>query len=157
MENALVVLSHTDHNLVGAYVQDGCERILKLTASSHRSGELIQAEGDWMDYLFGQGLAVSRPVPTRSGRLVEQVDVEGGVTAVSFVKAPGQSPTASGVATSDHLVRAMGRFLERIHVAAKGYPPRAHRGDSSGSRRPSNSPPWPSRIRSGPRWTSMRP
>ncbi len=49
MENALVVLSHTDHNLVGAYVQDGCERILKLAASSHRSVELIQAEVDWMD------------------------------------------------------------------------------------------------------------
>jgi Ser/Thr protein kinase RdoA (MazF antagonist) len=105
--------------------------ILRITYSPERSRELIQAELDFVNSLGERGVSVSRPVPSRSGDLIETVDAAGiAFHVVSFVKGRGMRVPDNGYryrddAPIEEYFRNWGRVLGRMHALAKDYQPRS--------------------------------
>lgn len=108
-------------NYVYGYMQTGREYVLRITHSSHRTKELVQAELDWVEYLAKNQAAVCMPVYSIHGHLVEKIPVsdEHYFLATAFERAPGrhmQAPDAS-----DQLFREWGRTIGRMHRLTKDY------------------------------------
>ena len=97
--------------------------ILRLTHTLRRSADLIRGEVDWINYLAANGLTVARAIPSKSGRLVEEIDDGLGdlFLATAFAFAPGRPPDE--VNWTPALNEAYGRLLGRMHALAKRYEP----------------------------------
>lgn len=97
--------------------------ILRVGHSLRRTYELIAGEVDWINYLAAGDAEVAKAVLSRDGKLVEYLDdgVGGQFLATAFVKAPGGPPTKD--LWNEHLFRAWGRLLGRIHALTKDYVP----------------------------------
>lgn len=103
--------------------QAGDDRIfLRLSSRDERSHCQVQAELAFITWLAGQGMSVSVPFPSRSGRLTEKIfchDQE--YSAVVFPGVTGYSPEI-GEMSSDQLF-AWGRALGQLHNLSQGYIP----------------------------------
>lgn len=104
---------------------DGTPRIVKATWSGRRSADEVAAELDFVTYLADHDAPACRPLPLRSGALLDTVPCEGGgwhVTA--WEKAPGTNlPRAEFAA--EHF-RPWGALVGRFHRLGAAY--RAERG-----------------------------
>jgi len=117
----------SQHHFIGSYLKNEEQFILRLTNESHRSFEMIKAEIEWIQYLFQKGISVSCPIPSQSGNFIEKIELENGyVTAVSFIKADGNSLTEEELYHNDDLIYEMGRFMGKMHAATKGYSPKSN-------------------------------
>ncbi|KMM39486.1 phosphotransferase enzyme family protein [Guptibacillus hwajinpoensis] len=95
--------------------------ILRLTHSSHRSFDEIQAELDWINELHRQGVNVSR---TDSGHRVEMIPVEKGCFyACLFDKVPGYAVKTDDSAFRSELFEAWGREIGKMHRISMNYQP----------------------------------
>lgn len=95
--------------------------ILRLTHSSHRSMEEIQAELDWVNELHRQGVNVSR---AESEQRIETIPLEkGSFYACLFNKAPGYVVKTDEPDFGSELFEAWGREVGKMHRISMNYHP----------------------------------
>lgn len=111
-QNAVYEFAHADQRA----------KILRITASSHRSTAEIQSELDWVQYLQDSGLPVCPPVPQAEGSLVHSIPgTSETFHCVVFEKAIGRPLEKDDLGPD--LYHRHGAALGAIHAASKGYPP----------------------------------
>ncbi|MBM7704409.1 phosphotransferase enzyme family protein [Metabacillus iocasae] len=98
--------------------------ILRLTHSSHRSKEEVEAELQWINYLHEHGVTVSLVHHSENGHLVETIDVKGSAFYVClFDKAPGE-PVRANDALSSTVFEKWGQITGKMHRVTKSYKPK---------------------------------
>jgi len=107
-------------NFILRYTHQGQPRILRLTPSDQRTPQMLQAELDFLNYLANQGLPVNRPLPARSGRLVETVATPLGVLhSISLEWLEGKELEFNDLCPDDF--NRWGQSLGELHNAAVGF------------------------------------
>lgn len=98
-------------------------RILRVSHSSKRNPELVMGELDWLSYLEKGGASVCAPIPSLSGRWLEELDDNHGGTFIvsAFIRAEGDSPKYTHWNTTG--CEIYGELLGRIHRLSKDYSP----------------------------------
>lgn len=116
-------------NLVYEFEHEGQPRILRVSFRQDRTVEQIQAELHFVNYLAENGVRVSRPVPSQSGKLLETIWVEGiPLHMVCFIKGKGKRVPDNGYryredAPIEEYFQNWGRVLGQMHAIAKRYQP----------------------------------
>ena len=96
--------------------------ILKLTHSTHRRAPQILGEIDFTNYLAGNGVNVSRAVPSLDGNLVETLEADSGYfVASAYEKAPGD--LVDWREWTPELYEQWGAVIGRMHALTKSYEP----------------------------------
>jgi amicoumacin kinase len=111
---------------VYTFARDGQEYILRLTPPGEDLDLSVQkASLAWMAYLAGEGVGVSRPVPSINNNWSETIHQEGGDwLAVVQTKAAGVLSEEWPLEKWDAgLFEALGREVGRMHAAARRYHP----------------------------------
>lgn len=112
------------------YDRDGKPSILRISHSLHHPPNRTRGEMDFLNYLSQHGMAVPHPIPSRSGSLVEVIEVDAQppempepsfFSVATFDKAPGERPSKED--WTPVLFREMGRFMGRMHSLTKQYRP----------------------------------
>ncbi len=87
--------------------------------------EAMQSELDWMRFLSTHGISVTRPVPSRRGCLVEQVEEDGqSYILAAFEKARGVlAEELHADQWTEALSRNLGRTVGRMHAVSRNYLP----------------------------------
>ncbi|QWU13879.1 Ser/Thr protein kinase RdoA involved in Cpx stress response, MazF antagonist [Paenibacillus sophorae] len=113
-------------NFVYEYLQGDKPCILRLTPSTHRSAQTVQAELEWILYLADHGISVSSPIVSKSGNLTEVVgtDTELFFTAVAFEKAPGHKASYPECLNDEGLYEKLGQLTGKMHALSQSYRPR---------------------------------
>lgn len=107
-------------NFVYVVRHDDTPYFLRFADSSERRREAIEAEVDLVTWLAGRGIAVSRPVWSRNGQLVETVVTDHGTFhAVVFAGLAGAHLDLSDLDAARW--RAWGAALGRLHTTTKDY------------------------------------
>jgi amicoumacin kinase len=97
--------------------------ILRIGHSSHRDGNAVQGEADFIDYLGANGIHVGRPVHDANGNLVEVIPAEeGSFVAVVFEKVQRGSASAEDWKDGT-LMHTLGRMVGSMHELAKDFQP----------------------------------
>ncbi|WP_169907551.1 phosphotransferase enzyme family protein [Priestia abyssalis] len=101
--------------------------VLRLTHSSHRSREQVEAELDWILFLKRKGVEVAAPVLSARGQLLERLTVPEGEFIVSlFEKAPGcLIRVDDDLQFHESLFSQWGEMIGKMHNATRAYTPRA--------------------------------
>ncbi|MHB0858087.1 MAG: phosphotransferase enzyme family protein [Anaerolineae bacterium] len=115
---------------VYTYERAGGQHVLRFTPTDAHRLPRIHGELEFVSYLAEQGVSVTRPNPSRQGRLVEIVEgdstqAEASLVAVSsFDRAEGRHvfPDAPE-AWNDAFFRAWGRVLGRMHALTQRFQP----------------------------------
>jgi Ser/Thr protein kinase RdoA (MazF antagonist) len=112
-------------NLVYEFKSQEERRILRLTHSTHRTEDEINAELDWLSFLVQQGVPASRPLLSRNDRLTERYSVQGSYfVATVFEYAPGHFvDSANPQEWNPPLFQLLGRIMGRMHRVTKQYSP----------------------------------
>jgi Ser/Thr protein kinase RdoA (MazF antagonist) len=116
-------------NLVYEYEIDKKTRILRITFTSERTCQQIQAELHFVNYLSKNGVNVSKPLPSKNGNLVETLQAMGiPFHVVTFVKGRGMRVPDNGYryrtdAPIEEYFRNWGRILGQMHALTKNYHP----------------------------------
>ena len=96
--------------------------ILKLTHSTQRRVPQILGEIDFTNYLAGNGVNVSRAIPSLDGNLVETLEAESGYfVASAYEKAPGD--LVDWREWTPELYERWGALIGRMHALTKSYGP----------------------------------
>lgn len=96
--------------------------ILRLTHSSHRTTEMVEAELHWLSHLAEHQVSVARPVRSHKNRLVEVIPVLDTYFNVSlFEKAPGIMVKKDDVYWGPQLFREWGRTIGHMHRTTMTY------------------------------------
>jgi Ser/Thr protein kinase RdoA (MazF antagonist) len=96
--------------------------ILRLTHSSHRTEDQVVAELKWINYLSEHGVSVSSALFSKSGKLVEQIDVEDSSFYASlFQKAPGNPIDINEKGFNTELFSIWGQTIGKMHAVTKNY------------------------------------
>ena len=102
--------------------------ILRLTHSSHRTFEEIEAEVDWVNELHRGGVNVSRAHSSSNGKKVERIIVENGsFFACLFEKAPGFGVKPDDPTFGPQLYETWGREVGKMHRISMHDHPRGRR------------------------------
>jgi len=116
-------------NLVYACHSGGRDFILRVSYRADRPLAMVQAEGDFVNFLADHGVLVARALPSIQGSLVETIQVgENTFVVVSFEKARGtrvpdnQYRYREGVSL-DEYCRGWGRVLGQMHRLSEQYFP----------------------------------
>ena len=106
-----------------AFERDDGPGILRISHSIRRSPDLIRGELDWINYLNNGGASVARPITSRNGILVEEIndDAGGSFLTAAFEKAPGEPHHGRG--WSQSVLFEYGRSLGLIHQLSRNYQP----------------------------------
>ena len=109
-------------NYVFSFIESGKTRYLRLTSSYDRTKEQIEAELDFIFYLYQGGISVALPLSSVAGRFVEEiVSANDLFLACVFEQAEGeQFRYESGESNKEHF-RLRGRTLGQIHALSKTY------------------------------------
>lgn len=99
--------------------------ILRLTHSSHRPREQVEAELDWILFLKRKGVEVAAPVLSTRGQLLECIAVHRGEFIVSlFEKAPGcLIRVDDDLQFHESLFSQWGEMIGKMHNATRTYTP----------------------------------
>ena len=113
----------TSGNDVWRFEEAGQPFILRLTHADWRSPAMNRAECAFLEHATARGARVNRPVPARSGALVEILD---DASASVFTWAEGDLVTSDDPRRNEAFFREWGRALATLHAAAGDYegPPR---------------------------------
>ncbi|WP_096155915.1 phosphotransferase enzyme family protein [Bacillus sp. FJAT-45066] len=115
-------------NYVFEVTKDSKPFILRLTHSSHRSMEEVEAELDWINFLHANGLNVSLAHTSENRRLVEQLDVGDSSFFVSmFDKAPGELVKMQSDLFGSKLFTLWGKVTGKMHKVTQSYEARSHK------------------------------
>jgi Ser/Thr protein kinase RdoA (MazF antagonist) len=116
-------------NLVYEYDSDGTALILRISYTQERSLQQIQAELNYVCYLYENGARVSRPVPSKNGIFVETVPSAGvDFHVVSFIKGKGMRVPDNDYryrvdAPIEEYFQNWGQTLGQMHRLAKDFQP----------------------------------
>lgn len=116
-------------NLVYEYATDKKPLILRISFTTERTLEQIQAELHFVNYLSENGVNVSKPVPSQNGNLVETIQAAGiPFHVVTFVKGKGMRVPDNGYryrtdAPIEEYFSNWGRILGQMHALTKNYHP----------------------------------
>ncbi|MHA6482462.1 phosphotransferase enzyme family protein [Paenibacillus sp. strain BS8-2] len=109
-------------NLIYGMNQQGDNTILRITHTSHRTEEQVQAELNFVLYLAECEVNVCKPLPSPSGRLIERIAGESGTfLATAFERAPGGHIYGGQTEWNDSLFAEWGRITGRMHQCALNY------------------------------------
>lgn len=109
-------------------MHDNLKYILRFTPSTHRTGEDLTAEIEWIRFLSENGLSVSTSVTSINGKDFEQIQgnpIDFYVT--SFRYAPGRKIGYPECLSNSSLYEQCGRITGRLHALSKRYQPRVNR------------------------------
>jgi Ser/Thr protein kinase RdoA (MazF antagonist) len=95
--------------------------ILRISHSSRRSAELINAEIDWINYLQSNGVSVAAAILSNNTLFVESVSDghDGFFLATLFTKAQGRHPDKQNRNAAFFL--KYGQYLGKMHSLSKTY------------------------------------
>jgi Ser/Thr protein kinase RdoA (MazF antagonist) len=116
-------------NLVYEYNLAGRPLILRLSFTSERTHNQIQAELHFVEYLAEKGVRVSKPVRSQKGNLIETLQAQGiDFQVVSFVKGKGMRVPDNGYryrvdAPIEEYFQNWGQVLGQMHRVTKRYQP----------------------------------
>lgn len=116
-------------NIVFFYDKGSAHRVLRVSFRDDRPPEQILAELDFVRYLHDNGVHVSPPVESRTGRYMEVISSDSQkFVAVSFERAPGHRLPDQGYryrdgASIDEYYFNCGRLLGQMHRLARDYAP----------------------------------
>jgi Ser/Thr protein kinase RdoA (MazF antagonist) len=111
-----------NESFVYGFESEGQEYILKIIHSSHRSAELVKAELDWLNYLTGHGVRLSKAIPSRNQEHVETIEAEDSYfVAVVYEKAKGDMLDEKNYDPA--LIEKWGKIMGRMHALAKQFLP----------------------------------
>ncbi|HSG43323.1 MAG TPA: phosphotransferase [Anaerolineales bacterium] len=116
-------------NLVYEYEIDNKPLILRISFTTERTHEQILAELHFVNYLYENGVNVSKPIPSQNGNLVETIQVPGiSFQMVTFTKGKGMRVPDNGYryrtdAPIEEYYRNWGQILGQMHALAKSYHP----------------------------------
>lgn len=117
---ALVRCGPVSSNIVCRVATGGHTYYLRCNHESERTGDDYAAEMAYVEHLAAQGVRVARPVPSRSGALVERVRTPLGIFhAVLLEAAEGVQRELMDIDKAS--LEAWGRAMAGLHVAAEGY------------------------------------
>ncbi len=114
----------TDNPADGVYgfTRHGQAFVIKYSNTTVRSFATLQSQVHWLDFLATQGAAVSRPVPSPRGMLVEQVPLRSAlVSTVCYARALGVRPPVPR-STAEQWQR-WGETLGKLHALSARYTP----------------------------------
>jgi Ser/Thr protein kinase RdoA (MazF antagonist) len=100
--------------------------ILKVTHSSHRTYDQIEAETDWLDYLVKEGALVPRIQRSMRYLNVEKLSVEAGYFSVVVYEKLIGEPIEERL-WNDTLFERWGNLIGRLHRLSRDYIPRIRR------------------------------
>ncbi|HEY8364273.1 MAG TPA: phosphotransferase [Haloplasmataceae bacterium] len=107
-------------NFILGYHKDNENYILRITHSSHRNLEQVQAEIDWINFLDNKGISVSKPIKSCNGHYVEKINLNDSYFIVtSFIKAKGNHITRNDF--NDSLLENYGAIIGKMHRVTKEY------------------------------------
>ncbi|MEZ4869346.1 MAG: phosphotransferase [Caldilineaceae bacterium] len=107
---------------VYGFTRHGQAFVLKYSNTMVRSFATLQSQVHWLDFLATQGAAVSRPMPSPQGVLVEQVPLESAlVAAVCYERAPGVRPPVPRLTAAQW--QSWGQTLGKLHALSAVYAP----------------------------------
>ncbi|WP_113930419.1 phosphotransferase [Bacillus sp. P14.5] len=96
--------------------------ILRLTHSSHRSSEQVEAELEWVNFLHSQGVNVSLVSHSSAGNLVEEIPAgDTSFYVCLFDKAPGSPVGVQSDLFSLPLFKEWGKTVGKMNKATKGF------------------------------------
>lgn len=104
---------------------DGTDRILRLTHSSHRSKEEIEAELQFLQYARENGANAAGSLTSLNGNLVEVQNASDGTSfyASMFEWADGQLVDRTNPAVwNDDLMYTWGKTIGKLHALTVDYP-----------------------------------
>lgn len=93
--------------------------VLKVMAPGHRTPQQVQGEVDWLLALIEAGVSVSRPLPSVTGRWVEELD--DGSVLVAFAEAPGSLVKPAD--WTEARIEAWGELLGRLQAHGRSWTP----------------------------------
>ncbi|MDD4309772.1 MAG: phosphotransferase [Candidatus Cloacimonetes bacterium] len=109
-------------NFIYEFSQGGQGSILRITHTSRRTKEMIDAEMHWIEYLHEKGVNCSLPLKSKQGNLVESVgSAESGFVACGFEKVTGQRLTK--ILDTKQFRYNYGRQIGMMHRLTKDYQP----------------------------------
>ncbi|PLT28518.1 phosphotransferase enzyme family protein [Peribacillus deserti] len=102
---------------------EGESRILRFVHSSHRSHELIEAEVEWVEYLYKNGASVYRHFVSANGCLIEPLEAADGTVfyVSSFEKLPGRQIAWKEVEKNLKIAYSWGKSLGLLNRLSKTY------------------------------------
>ncbi len=107
-------------NFVYVFRKDGERYFLRFAESAERTAAEIAAEMTLLDWLAGQGMAVTTPIASKSGRRVETVETDlGTFHAVVFAELHGAQMEIE--ALSEAQFEQWGATLGSLHAAMRRY------------------------------------
>lgn len=111
-------------NHVYSFAESGETRYLRITSSSHRTKEQIEAELDFITYLHEGGVDVARPILSSAGWFIEKLMCADCLLfACVFEEAKGERFRYDPAKYNKEHFRLRGRTLGRIHTLSKNYVP----------------------------------
>jgi amicoumacin kinase len=111
-------------NYVLSFAESGKKYYLRLTPSFERTKNQIEAELDFVAFLYRGGVSVSMPVSSVAGRLIEEIKSgENLLYACVFEEARGERFKFDSAESVKEHFRLRGRTLGRIHALSKAYAP----------------------------------
>lgn len=102
----------------------GGDHALRLRRPGYRDEAELRSELDWLAALDRAGLQVPRPLPSRSGRLLERLR-EGFADVLGWLpgRPLGQSRRPLELADRQGTFRALGAGIARLHLACDAWTP----------------------------------
>lgn len=109
-------------NFVYEFEKENKPYIMRITHSSHRTIEMIEAEMDWIGFLNKHGVSCSLPLLSHEQKLSEIVgDPESPFIVCAFDKVPGEHLKKE--MDNDQFRFEYGKMLGKMHSLTKKYQP----------------------------------
>lgn len=106
------VRSNQNHVYLGRRGDRKC--ILRVSTGRHRSGEQVQAELAWIEFLAAEGVRVCRPIPALNGDICVALNTAGTDCIVTcFEHAPGRKIMPGDIAPP--IYEKLGGVLAELH------------------------------------------
>jgi Ser/Thr protein kinase RdoA (MazF antagonist) len=125
---SLYNISHEELYLVGGFenyvygfTKEGKSYVVRISHSSHRLLEEIEAEIDFLYFLANNGASVSMPIKTIKESLVEKIASKDGsyFTVCAFTKAEGEVPSRK--TATPEMFYNYGKTIGNFHKLTKYY------------------------------------
>ncbi|MEK3779271.1 phosphotransferase enzyme family protein [Paenibacillus sp. FSL R5-0810] len=111
-------------NFVYEYPKKDKLYILRITHSSHRHSNHVCGEIEWVQYLYNNGVSVSKPIASKADRYVEVLELDNSYFIItSFEKAPGKKIFYPECMNNDPLSEMCGELTGQIHKLSRTYVP----------------------------------
>lgn len=111
-------------NFVYEFSREGKPCILRLTHSSHRTADQVNAELELIDFFANHQITVARPIPSRGGTLVEKIASadDSYFLASVFEKAPGaKAALTAPFSDQAQLFEDWGALVGSMHAVVPKY------------------------------------